>query len=98
MEITMILMLAVTVEALVEYAKGVVGVANGHWRTAALRFAAMVAGVVLCVAARADLYDVLGLRFALPWLGQALTGVLISRGANYVSDFMGRMTRYKEVA
>ena len=59
--------------------------------------AAVAAGVTLCLTAGADLYGVLGLGFTCPWLGKALTGVLISRGANYVSDLVGRMTHYKEV-
>ena len=97
MELTMVLMLAVTVEALVEYAKSIGRAALGGWKRIAIQLAAVAAGVTLCLAARVDLYGVLGLGFAYPWMGQALTGILISRGANYVSDFMGRMSGYKEV-
>ncbi len=97
MELTIILMLAVTVEALVEYVKSLGRAALGSWKRATLQLAAVAAGITLCLAARADLYAVLGLGFAYPWMGQALTGILISRGANYVSDFVGRMSGYKEV-
>lgn len=97
MEIPLILILAVTVEALVEYGKSIGAAALGDWRQGVLKLAAVAAGVTLCLAAGADLYGVLGLGFACPWLGQALTGVLISRGANYVSDLMGRMTHNKGV-
>ena len=96
MEIGLIVMLAVTVEALVEYAKSIARAASGSWKQAALQLAAVAAGVMLCVAAQADLYGWLGLGFAYPWMGQVLTGILISRGANYVSDFVGRLSRGKE--
>lgn len=97
MEIALIVMLAITVEALVEYGKSIGAAVLGDWRQGVLKLAAVAAGVMLCLTAQADLYAALGLGFTCPWLGQGLTGVLISRGANYVSDFVGRMTHYKEV-
>ena len=97
MEIALILILAITVEVLVEYGKSIGAAVLGDWRQGVLKLAAVAAGVTLCLMAGADLYEVLGLGFTCPWLGQALTGVLISRGANYVSDLVGRMTHYKEV-
>lgn len=92
-----VMMLAVTVEALVEYGKSIVAAAKGDWKAAALQLAAVLAGVALCLAADADLFAVLELRFAVPWLGSVLTGVLVSRGANYASDLLGRLTHSKEV-
>lgn len=93
---TVILMLAVTVEALVEYGKSIVAAAKGSWKVAALQLAAVVVSAGLCVAANADLFKTMEFDFSVPWLGQVLTGILISRGANYVSDLVGKMTR-KEV-
>lgn len=87
-----ILALAVTVEALVEYGKSVGGILTAAGRKAAItRLAAAGAGITLSLTAGADLYAAVGLTFGWPWLGAALTGVLISRGANYVSDFMRKL-------
>ena len=97
-EIMTILTLAVTVEALVEYGKSVGGILTKAGRKqAAIRLAAAAAGVILCLTAGADLYAAAGLTFGWPWLGSALTGVLISRGANYVSDFMRKIKGNGEV-
>lgn len=97
MEVTTVLVLAVTVEALVEYGKSIGRAFLGaDWKRAVPQLAAVAAGVVVCLAAGTDLYAVLGLVFAWPWLGQLLTGILISRGANYVSDFIQRLTVIKE--
>lgn len=95
---TVIIMLAVIVEALVEYGKSIAAAAKGGWKAAVLQLCAAAAGAVLCLAAGADLFAVLELGFAVPWMGRVLTGILISRGANYLSDFMGRLTRSGEVA
>ena len=94
---TVILMLAVTVEALVEYGKSIALAAKGNWKAAVLQLAAVAAGVGLCLAANADLFATLKLDLAVPWLGQVLTGILISRGANYLSDLVGKLAR-KEAA
>lgn len=94
---TVILMLAVTVEALVEYSKSIADAAKGSWKAAVLQLVAVAAGVALCLAADADVFAVMELGFALPWMGKVLTGILISRGANYVSDLVGKLTR-KEAA
>lgn len=60
---------------------------------AVTQVAAAVLSVVLCLAAGADLFAAVGLTFSLPLLGSVLTGVLVSRGANYISDLAGRLTR-----
>lgn len=86
--------LAVTAEALVEYAKSVGGAfLSGQWKTAVTQVAAAGLSVLLCLAAQADLFRAVGLTFSLPLMGSVLTGVLVSRGANYISDLAGRLTR-----
>lgn len=90
--ITLILVLAITVEALVQYGKNIVAMAlNKEYKTFATQLAAVVLAVLVCLATGADLYNLLGVSFAVPWLGVLLTGVVISRGANYASDFIKRL-------
>lgn len=81
---TAILMLAVTIEALVEYAKLIVVNKTVNWK----QVAALALGVAGAVLTGADLYDGL---FPVPCVGSVLTGVLLSRGANYVADFTKRL-------
>ena len=92
----LILVMAVVVEALVEYAK-TIGKAfvNGEWKVAVTQLAAVVLGVLLCFMVNGDLFAVVGISFSWPWLGVFLTGILISRGANYVSDFAKRLNSVK---
>lgn len=87
--ILLILALAVTVEAVVEYVKSIVKMfTEKDYRTAITQLSAAAIAIALCFAAGADLYAALGLRFAAPWIGTALTGLFASRGANYVSDLI----------
>ena len=89
--ILLILALAVTVEAVVEYVKSIVKMfTEKDYRTAITQLSAAAIAIALCFAAGADLYAALG-RFAAPWIGTALTGLFASRGANYVSDLIGKL-------
>lgn len=90
--VVLVLMTAVTVEALVEYAKTVVkAVQAGQAKTAVTQLAAVLLSVLLCFAAGADFYTALGVEFAWPWVGTLLTGIFASRGANFVSDLIKRL-------
>lgn len=50
------------------------------------RIGAMVVGILLAFGARLDLFVLLGISFVIPYLGYILTGLLLSRGANFVHD------------
>ncbi|MFQ8832859.1 MAG: hypothetical protein ACLR7U_08295 [Ruthenibacterium lactatiformans] len=88
--IVLVLMMAVTVEALIEYAKTF---GSHHRKAGKPRHAggAVALGVLLCFGVGADFYAALGVNFNVAWLGIALTGVFASRGANYVSDLVKKL-------
>ena len=90
--ITLVIVLAVTVEAVVEYIKSLYTAFKGQdKKTAVLQIAALAVSIALCFAADADLYSYLGIPFTYPAIGILLTGIFASRGANYVSDLIGRL-------
>ena len=90
--IVLIVVMAIVVEAFIEYVKTIAkAVKEGGWKTAVTQLAAIALGVLLCFMTGGDLFVVVGITFARPWLGVLLTGILISRGANYVSDFIKRL-------
>ena len=62
--IVLVLMMAVTVEALVEYAKTFgKAILEKQWKTAATQAGAVALGVSLCFSAGADFYAALGVSF-----------------------------------
>lgn len=78
-----IFILAITVEALVEYSK-LIFTKKINWK----QLGAMGVAVLLSVAAGTDLFRELGVAFQIPFLGMVLTGIIFSRGANYLADFI----------
>ncbi|MFD3157110.1 hypothetical protein ACFIJ5_09650 [Haloimpatiens sp. FM7330] len=52
------------------------------------RIGALVTGLVLSISAKVDLFQMIGMPLRTPILGMILTGVLISRGANFVHDLV----------
>ena len=92
--ITLLLVLAVLVAALVEYSKTVLSsVCEGGWKTAVTQLTAMTTAVTLCVLARADLFAVLDISLGGQLVGCVLTGVLTARGSNYMADLMSRLAK-----
>ncbi len=90
--VLLIITLAIVVEALIEYGKSVgKAFASGEWKTAVTQLVAVCVGVFLCIVSGADLFAAADVTFTLPYIGMVLTGVLISRGANYVSDFVKKL-------
>lgn len=88
----LMLVLAVTVEAIVQYIKAVIDMITAkNYKTAITQLAALLVSVTLCLLSGADVYGVLGVTFVGGWAGKVLTGVFASRGANYAADLVKRL-------
>ncbi len=95
-ELTLAVVLAITTEALTEYIKLMIGaITRKKYRAVAVCGIALAVSVTLCIMADADIYSAIGVSFSSPLAGQILTGIFASRGANYVSDFLGRISGQK---
>lgn len=104
-ELITILILAVAVEAIVEFfvapavkpdkvpVEGEQAPADApgvDWRSMGLRWAAAGIAVLLCVLYQADVLVMVGLASPYPAVGYVVTGLLIGRGSNFINDFAGR--------
>ena len=95
-KIMLVLMLAVTAEALVEYGKSLVSAFTGKdYKAAVLQLCAAIVSVLLCLLSGADMYAALGVPFSVPVVGTVLTGIFASRGANFVNDLIGKLRGQK---
>ena len=52
------------------------------------RVGAIVIGLLLAVGTRLDLLELVGIPVYIPYMGIVLTGLLISRGANFAHDLL----------
>lgn len=52
------------------------------------RIGALVVASVLCIGVKLDILSLLGINTTIPFLGVILTGILISRGSNFIHDLL----------
>lgn len=89
MEIAQIAIVAILIEALTEVVKEFVP--KIHARYLSLFFA-----LVMTIAYRVDLLKQLGFDCPLPYLGIVLTGLLVSRGSQFLHDLFKKITQRAE--
>lgn len=93
MNIAVIIAVAILIEGLVEYGKTIADTFNdGEKRTALIQVITIVIGVGLAFAFDADMFVPLGLTVN-HYIGMVLTGIVMSRGSNYVSDLVGKISK-----
>lgn len=91
MNISGIIAVAILIEGLVEYGKTIGDmVENGEKKTAITQCITIIVGILLMFAFDKDLFAVIGMPVN-HYIGIMLTGIIASRGSNYVSDFIGKL-------
>lgn len=91
MNISGIITVAVLIEGLVEYGKTIADmIESGDKKTAVTQFITIIVGILLMFAFDKDLFAVIGMPVN-HYIGIVLTGIIASRGSNYVSDLIGQL-------
>ena len=91
MNIAVIIAVAILIEGLVEYGKNIADMFyGGDKKTAITQIVTIVIGIALAFAFSADMFIPLGLTVN-HYVGMVLTGIVMSRGSNYVSDLIGKI-------
>lgn len=60
------------------------------------RIGALIVGLIIAIAAGIDIMDIIGVPMRIPYVGTVLTGVLISRGANFVHDILETVSSVRQ--
>lgn len=60
------------------------------------RIGALILGVLLAISCNLDVLSLLKVNSKIPYLGVILTGVLISRGSNFIHDFIQIVTNFQK--
>ena len=87
--VAIIVVLALLIEAIVETVKQAV---TGGIKWPAV--AAMIGGIGVCIAAQVGILTILGVPFP-ALLDSVITGILVSRGSNFISDLFGKLKTSK---
>lgn len=54
----------------------------------------LILGIVVAVTYKLDLLSYLNLKSDVPYIGSVLTGILLSRGSNYIFDLLEKLSKY----
>ena len=94
--IALLIAVAVLVEGLVEYVKTIIKVfTEGDVKTGITQLCAVGIGILLALVTGANIFTALSINVTYSWVGCILTGILISRGSNYLSDLLHRLNLTK---
>ena len=91
MTTTVIIAVAILIEGLVEYGKNIADMFyGGDKKTAVTQLVTIGIGIALAFAFGANMFVPLGLTVN-SYIGMVLTGIVMSRGSNYVSDLITKI-------
>lgn len=93
MNITQLIVIAILVEAIWENLK--MTWQNGKFSVD--KVGALVIGIVVCLFAKIDIFKMLEMPLSISYLGSIFTGIICSRGANFVHDLYNKIINKKEV-
>ena len=84
-------LMAIVIEGVITYIKEIFVNKNVMWQ----QVLGIVLGIIVAIGYNADLFALFGLTSTIPLLGCVLTGVLLSRGSNYIFDLVKQLQGYQ---
>jgi len=101
--IALIIMVSILLEALVEYARTFIDmIEEGKYKTAIIQGVTLAGGIALAFIFKLQLFNVAMVEFYEglqidPTVDTVLTGILFSRGSNYFSNIVTKLTQKSEI-
>ena len=94
-ELTQIILLATLVEGMTQFLVKDLPFIPDELAPTILRYITMGIGIACAFNAQIDIFATLGLESTIPYFGYVATGILASRGSNYIHDILSRITSVK---
>ncbi len=91
MQMFSVLVMSVLIEAVITYIKTIVVDKNIRWQVVV----SIILSVALCLAYGIDIPALVGIVSPISFVGNILTGILVSRGSNYIFDLLKTITSKK---
>lgn len=92
MNLTNIVMISILIEALISYAKQLFVDRNLVWQ----QLVSLIIGIFVALSFSVDLPAAFGMKSLIPCVGQVITGIIFSRGSNYVADLLRKLQNSTE--
>lgn len=86
-DISKMIMTAILVEGIITYFNEFFVSGNAPWQM----ILSLALGIIIAIAYKLDLPKYLGLQSDISYVGSVLTGILISRGSNYLYDLISKL-------
>lgn len=93
MEYAQLVIVAILIEAIWENIKMIWQ--NGKFSID--KIGSLVISILICILAKIDIFPIVNLSIIIPVIGSILTGIIVSRGANFVHDLFNKISGNKEV-
>lgn len=88
MEYAQLIILSILIEAIWENLKII-------WNEKKVNFnqlCVLIISMILCVLTKIDIFPIVGLKISIPYIGCLFTGIIVSRGANFVNDLFKKLS------
>ena len=92
MQYTQLIIIALLVEAIWETLKMI-------WDKNKLNInmlGSLLLSMIICVLAQINIFKIVGIELIVPIIGYLLTGIIVSRGANFVNDLFSKLNNKEE--
>ena len=93
MEYAQLVIVAILIEAIWENIKMIWQ--NGKFSID--KIGSLVISILICILSNIDIFPIVNLSIMVPVIGSILTGIIVSRGANFVHDLFNKISGDKEV-
>jgi len=80
---------SVIIEALITYSNKLFVSHSMCWEIAT----SLIIGMLMAIAYKLDVFEYFGFTTRIPFLGNIITGILMSRGSNYIFDLISKLTQ-----
>lgn len=87
MEYAQLIIIAILIEAIWENIKMIWQ--NGKFSIDKL--GSLILSIVVCILTKADIFPIVGISIVIPIIGSILTGIIVSRGANFLHDLFNKI-------
>ena len=87
MEYAQLIIIAILIEAIWENIKMIWQ--NGKFSIDKL--GSLILSIVICIVTKADIFPIVGISIVIPIIGSVLTGIIVSRGANFLHDLFNKI-------
>lgn len=93
MEYAQLVIVAILIEAIWENIKMIWQ--NGKFSID--KIGSLLISILICILAKIDIFPIVNVSISVPVIGSIFTGIIVSRGANFVHDLFNKISGDKEV-